>query len=203
MNRVKKTKYFFLYFIFSFLILVLGICLLPVWKDLNVFWKNWGNNAIYLIISILLFLYFFFYLLKRVNKSKGNNIYALRIVESTIICIFALLCFINQFTGFMSSFISISRALGFAIYVRSVCGLFANYFYREEEKKYYPINITYFVMNIILVTFSTWLITANVISNSIMLWIFSISLFVIAILCIVMGIVKMPKKVKKEKKENK
>ncbi len=202
MNKIKKSKYFFLYFIFSLFLLVLGICLLPVWDGLNVFWKNWRNDYIFLIISVLSLLYFFFYLLKQVNKSKGNNIYALRIIESTIICTFAVLCFINQFIDFSNSFVSISRALGFALYVRSICGLFANYFYREEEKKYNLINITYFVMNIIIATFSTWLITENVL-NLTVFWIFSILLFIIAIICIVTGIAKMPRKMKNEKKENK
>lgn len=202
MLKIKKTKLFFIYFIASLLILLLGVCLLPVWHDTNVFWKNWGNNFIYTIIAILLFIYFLFYLLKKTNRSKENNMYALNIVESTIICVFAALCLINQFTGFLSNFISISRSLGIVVYVRSVCGLFGNYFYREEDKKYNPINITYFIINIFLATLSTWLIATNVISNSIMLWIFAISLFVICIICVVIGCMKMPKKVKKEKKEN-
>ena len=70
--KPQKTKLFWLYFVASALLITLGIFLLPVWSNSNVFFKDWSNNSIDIILAILIVLYVVFYLLKKVKTGTKN-----------------------------------------------------------------------------------------------------------------------------------
>lgn len=199
--EIKKTKFFFLYFILSALLLTLSIFMAPVWNKTDVFWKDWGVKGVYLIISALLLIYLFCFLLKKILKNKDKKVYVAEIVEFTLISVFTLLCIINQFTGFIDSFITTSKALGIVMYIHGFIGIFVGYF-SSESKINNKNSVILFAINIILLTLSVYLFAKNILEDIIIIWGFAFVLLALTIFFIVIGIVAMPKRTKKKKGNN-
>lgn len=205
--KVKKTKAFFVYYIIAVLLLVIAVFIAPIWGNTKVVWKDWGNNFIYLIISILLIIYLFGYLLRKMLKKKNDSVFISRVVEFTLVCVFTIMCIINHFTNFMDSFLSVSKVLGLVLLVHGISGLVGNYLTNivltGKEKN---LDFIFFLLNIFLVSLGSILIAVNVIKNAAMLWIFAIIVLCTSIFCIVIGSLSIPKSKKiknKDKKESK
>lgn len=201
--KFKKTKLFFLYFIFAVIFLILSIFIAPLWNNTPswVFWKNWGRDGIYLIITLLLILYLVGYLLPKMSKNRDKNIYVPTVVEFTIISVFAVLCILNQFIHFMDSIITPSRTVGIVVYIHGLTNLIVLTFKHKESKNFDKV-IT-FVVDILLVTFAVWCFTANLINDIVMIWIFASLLLIISILLFTIGVLVKPIGNKKKKDDKK
>ena len=76
--KPEKTKLFWLYFVASALLITLGVFLLPVWSNTNVFFKDWSNNSIDIILAVLVILYVIFYLFKNFKSIHPTDTVASR-----------------------------------------------------------------------------------------------------------------------------
>ena len=61
----KKTKMFWMYFVVSVLLIILGVLFMPVWGGwAECPWKDWGTKFLDIGIAIVILIYLFGYLIK-------------------------------------------------------------------------------------------------------------------------------------------
>ena len=63
--RPKKTKLFWLFFVTGVLAILLGIMFMPIWQNAGdwVFWKDWGQNLVNILLFLLVLFYIYVYFL--------------------------------------------------------------------------------------------------------------------------------------------
>lgn len=196
MKVIKKTKLFFIYIIISVIFLVGGIFFMPIWENTDVFWKDWGNKSIYLLIAILLLLYFIFYIIKYIKKNKSNTLYTLQIIEATLIGVLIVLCSINYFTNFMTSFFKTSKVLGTVLLIHGVIGLLSFYFGSRPSNKTYSLIL--YILYMLLLCFGSYFLTSNAIQDKYMIWLFAIILYVLFGVFLTIGLLAIPNKKSKK-----
>ena len=117
--EIKKTNLFWLYFIGTAILVVLGILLLPVWSNTDVFFKTWSNAAIDIILAVLLILYVIFYLVKNLKNDVVNKtLRIVEIVEIVLLLLISILCVLEQFN--VTDFIGPCLAIGLTVYLRGI-----------------------------------------------------------------------------------
>lgn len=196
--KLKKTKFCVVYYLLCIICLLFGLVLLPVWNN-KVFWHDFGNKFIYMIIFFLLLLYLFGYLLNHTIKNKNKNVFVLNVVEFTLISVFTIMCLVNQFTGFMSNFITISKSVGLILYIHGFLNLFAKYLIHDHAGKEFAVKVVLFLLDIVLVSLGVYFLTNEVFKQNSFLWAVAIILFIVAISACVLGVLTTPKKSKKKK----
>ena len=70
--EVKPTKFFWAYWVLAACCLALGIFLLPVWDNANVFWNNWASEGLGILLFILITVYAI-YLIGGVKKDDEKE----------------------------------------------------------------------------------------------------------------------------------
>lgn len=185
----KKSKCFFVYFIIAVIALAAAVVLAPIWKNIDVFFKDWGDNSLKIIIAVLILLYVALYLSK---KFKGNNsvTMVLTIVEVTLLIVVALAGFISQFSSALN--LQAGQIIGLALWLRGTVESFKAYYYRGGEQKKYPIYMVAF--SVALITLGVVFFFGNFITNEFALWFVVLMLAVISIAAIVLGVIKKPVK---------
>lgn len=200
--KIKKTKLFFIYFIFAALFLIFSILMAPVWHNVDaswIFWKEWGAKGAYLVIAMFLLFYLFGYLFKRMIKNKNKSVYIPTIVEFTIISVFAAMCIINQLTTFMSELVTASIAIGLVLYIHGLIDLIVLYFRQSENKKIERVGL--FFIDILFITLGVWCVVADLIPLNVVIWLFSLILFVLFVTFVIFGFIAKPKRIKKDKEQ--
>ncbi len=195
--KIQKNNKFYVYFIISILFCLFGIVLLPVWTK-DVFWYDFGNKFIYLIISLLLLIYLICVLFKCIKKNKDKKELIADVVEFTLISVLTLLCFINQFTDFITNFLSLSRCVGLVLYVHGVIGLLKQVLFKNEIKEL-TYRLLSFLIHISFVSLGVLFFFKEIIKTNILLYCLALILFILTIMCIVIGIISKPKSQKKKK----
>ncbi len=207
----KKTKLFWLYFIAAVIFIAGFVFLAPFWGGVDVPWKDWGSNIIYVIMGIFLTLYLAFYLFRQICKRKLMVVYTMQIVEFVLLAIIDVFCFISPFVQLLPDFFTVCRLFGFALFLRGLVGCFHGYFYDaygEKGKTKYP--LWQFCVDIVLLSFGVFFMSTNVIEDIFILWVFVSILLLLGVLCVVVGILCKPSKepktqeqIEKEKEEEK
>lgn len=186
----KKTKMFWLYFIFGILFVLLGVMLMPVWNNVDwAFWKSYGMDIINIVICGCLFLYLFGFLIKKIMKNKGV-VQVLTIIEFVLLALIAVGCVLQQF-----KVINIGGAcaiLGLALWCRGVVEIFRAYYHQKGNNQKYP--IWWLVISIVLVSFGTYLYARPLFQDITVLWILVIFIFLISAILIIDGFIAKPKK---------
>ena len=186
----KKTPFFWLYFTAGGLGIILGIFLLPVWKNTSVFWRDWGNIAVNLIMLISIAAYIFFYLIPSFKKEHRESIRMLIVIECVLFAVIALGCVFEQF-----KVINLSGPcviLGMALWIRGVIYVVKGYLYRHSsgERHYSLIDITFAIA---LVTVGAVLVVRPFFTELHLTWVGSIAVIVTAVILIIFGITSIPK----------
>ena len=196
-NQLQKTKLFWVYFIASALLLVIGIFLLPVWNNTDVFFKDWSSRAMEIIIAGLILLYVGFYLIKNFNRylvRKSMSLKIIKIVEISLLVILSVLCILEQFG--VTAFMNPCFAVGLALYLRGiVMGVGAFLYLHGSSEKY---SIFHLVFTFVALTLGT-IMMIRPFSGNIFMWVVAVSLLVAAVIFIIVGILTKPKKEKKKK----
>ncbi len=199
-----KTKWFWLYIFAGLLLLILSIMLMPVWYKCPdwVFWKNWGDQCVNIIIALFLVMYLFFYLIKKIRRSGSGVIQTLCIIEFVLLAVIAAGCVLQQL-----QIIKINGGacaiLGIALWCRGVVEIFRAYYHRHGNNDAYP--VWWLVVAIFLVSFGVYIFVKPFFTNTHLLWFFVVLLILISIILLIDGFIAKPeaKKSKKEKKEKK
>lgn len=172
-----------------------------MWSNTNVFFKDWSNDSIDIILAVLVVLYVVFYLFKNFKKislKKSQGLKVVKIVEISLLFILSIFCILEQFK--VTNFIGPCFVVGFILYLRGlVIGVNA-YLYTHKKSEKYP------VMNLIFMFITLTLGTVLMIHpfyGETFMWIISLMILVVSVIMLIYGFMSIPRKEKitKEIKE--
>ncbi len=185
---IKTTKWFWGYWLIAAAIITLGVFLMPIWKDVNVFWRNWSNRGMSMVMVVLLGIYAG-YLISRIKKNDPLIKISIHIAEVVVLLVVALLCFLQQFE--VLDIMGPSLVIGMAVWLRGVVMVLNAYLFekRVEDK----ISV-WLIIGLICVTMGTVGMVYRFTTTPIFMWVVSVALVLLGICAIVLGIISIPKK---------
>lgn len=191
--RPKKTKLFWLFFVTGVLAILLGIMFMPIWQNAGdwVFWKDWGQNLVNIIIFACIVLYLCLFLVKKIRRRSNGVVKVLTIVEFVLMSLIALGCILQQF-----KVINIGGAcaiLGLALWCRGVVEIFRAYYHQHGNNDRYPLCA------IALVSVGVYLFAKPLFSDVTLIWIFAILLILAGIILFIDGFLAKPVSKKSKK----
>lgn len=200
MSKIKKSKNYVWFIVLGVILLLSAFILMPFWGSVweECPWKDWGIKFISIAMAILILMYLFGFLVRKIAKSSGT-IQVLTIIEFTLLALIALGLVFSQFK-ILSIPDEPSIIIGIALYIRGVIEIFRAYYYKQSSTYNYPVY--WLVVAIMFVTFGVIFILNVSISKLWVLWVLIISLIVLSIISIVYGVLKKPIKTKKENNKN-
>lgn len=199
MFNTKKSKWFWAYVVVGALLMVLGVMLAPFWRDVSndIFFANWGHSILQIVISLLIFAYVGFFLVKKIIKGEGNQaVKVLIIIEAAILTIIAICGVLAQF-GIIGSENSAGTILGLALWLRGTVEVFRAYYFKNGTDAKYP--VWWLVIAVVFISAGVAFIVGNFIQNVHVLWLVVCVIFVLGLTVFVLGFLKQPEKRKKQK----
>ena len=189
--NIKKTKNYWLYIVLGVIIFVFGLLLAPFWGSLwaECPWKDWGTELVMLFMAVVIVLYLFMFLVKKITYSRGV-IQVLTIIEFVLLALIALGLVFSQF-NILAIPKQPSVILGLALYCRGVIEIFRAYYYHHSMKTIYP--VWWLVVAILFVTFGVYLMVKPLVQLTLIVWLLAISVIVIGIFLITYGALANPK----------
>lgn len=185
---IKKTKWFWVFFVVAAVGLALGIFLLPVWKNANVFWRDWSTDALDLILFVVILLYVC-WLIKSVKEEASPVVKKLKIVEIVVLCLLAVCCLLQYFD--ILSFIGPCFVFGAIFWCRGCLYIVKAYLFTHKKKENYPLFLL--IVSILLVTVGAMLMVRPV-QNAGFIWIVAIAVLVVSLASLVYGFLSIPSK---------
>lgn len=199
--NAQKSKLFWLYIVVGFLFVVAGVMLAPFWVNVNeeLFFAKWGYSVLNFIIAMLIFLYIGFYLVKKIVQDNGNSVVkVLTIIEALLLLFIGISAVLTQFGIDIVYLNNAGQILGLALWLRGTVEVFRAYYFRSSDEVKYP--VWWLAVAIVFITLGVALFVKNFLSNEAILWLVVGVLALIGIISIIVGFVKKPATVKKEKK---
>lgn len=195
MINTKKTSLFWTYFIIGVLATAISVLLMPFWKTAtpNVFFAEWGHKFVKIIIAVIVLLYAFLFLLKRIARRGNGVVKALSVIEFAVLILISLGLLVSQFSKLaLDAYVIISIAL----WMRGVVEIFRAYYWNKVEAKYPVYKL---VFAIILVSVGAYFFSAGAkyINNLVILWMATIFGAVFGIIVFILGFMKKPAKIKR------
>ncbi len=194
----KKTKMFWAYIVIGIVLILAAVVFAPIWNKCGdwCFWKSYGMKIINLVIAAILIYYLFAFLLKKVMHGGGGVTKTLTIIEFILLSLVALGCILSQAKVFNVS--GACKIFGLALWCRGVVEVFRAYYHQRDSKSKFPLWYVFVV--VAMVTFGTYCFAKPFISDTVLLWIFVIFIFLYGICMIVYGGMTKPKSNKKSSK---
>ncbi len=186
-----KTKWFWLYIVLGSIILIASIMLMPFWKNVDIFFSDWGYAIVDIIVGVLLILYISLYLFKQVLKSGSSFVKVLSFLELIILSIIALGCIISQFN--LINVGDVSVILGLAFWFRGTIEIYRGFYLVKNSHKFTSLEV---IFNIILITVGVFFVTSSIVNDTIVLWVITILLLLLGFTIFVLGFFKKPNKSK-------
>lgn len=186
----RKSKFFWAYFVFGGLLLTLGVFLLPIWTEFNVFWKGWGEIIINLFVFFLINMYVFGYLLRKLNKEKNKNIIILIVTEMVILLLIAVGCILEMFDTVQIGGPCV--ILGAAFWLRGAVHILKGYFYRNNKKE--QSSFALLLLAIVFVTGGTVLVINPFFEARHLIWVMASTVIAIGCVCVLWGVLSIPHK---------
>lgn len=205
--RLEKTRAFWLYIVGGVISAILGAMLLPVWRKYEqLFFRSWGEHAIYIMISCLLFAYVIFYLIKRISRYSGTPAQLVAIVELVVMVIIAVICTVSAF--FYDFRIGDTcQIFAITLWTRGVSGVFTGYYsdsgLRKKEKtkgkneeggKVDDFTVWRLTFSVALITAGACFFIAKPFDDGDLQWVFSCAIILVGLLFVLYGIIVKPKK---------
>ena len=188
----KKTKMFWGYWILAVVFIVLGIFLMPVWGNTDVFWKNWWVPGVYLFIALLLGLYLFGYLIRKIKSGSNGTVKVLTIIEFILLGLIALACIFIAIPQIRASVPAVTteacRIIGVALYLRGVVEIFRAYY--NHDKSHYP--VWWLCIVILFVTLGVWMFLQPFFRNVQIAWGLSILVLILGVIFLIDGFLAKP-----------
>ena len=209
--RLEKTRAFWLYIVGGVIATVLGTMLLPLWRKFEqLFFHGWGEHAVYIMISGLLFAYILFYLVKRISRYLGTPAQIVAIVELVIMVVIAVICTVSSFV-YDFRIGDTCQIFAITLWTRGVSGVFTGYYSdcglrkregkrKNEEASGRVDDFTVWRLSfaIALLTAGTCFFIAKPFDDGDLQWVFSCAIILVGLFFIIYGIVLKPQR----KKEN-
>ena len=187
--NASKTKFFWIYIVVGAILMIASVMFMPFWKDIapDLFFANWGENFVKIVIAVVLMFYLFGYLIKKVASANIAVEKVLTVIEFVILFLIALGCIISQFVVF--SF-DISIILALAFWMRGTVEIVRAYYYNGTGDKY-PIYKV--IISILLVTLGGIIIASKFISTKMAIWVATGVAFIFSLIIFILGFYKNPK----------
>ena len=153
--NVKKTSLFWIYFVFGTIFLLLSVIIAPFWIEISskIPWSSWYNYALGIVVGLLIFLYVFLILLKRV-KQKGLKkvVRIIMCVEFGLMIVFAVCAIIK---GILQDnekfeFLNTCQILAIILWVRGVVEIISAYYHEFDNETRYP--LWYLFLNVLFIS---------------------------------------------------
>ena len=189
---LKKTKFFWAYYIGAVICLLAAVIFAPLWSKTSIFFKDWGAKVIDLLIAALIIFYLVSYLSKKVARGGNGVIKILTIVEFVLLSLIALGCILTQF-----KIINIGgpcEIVGLIMWIRGAIEVYRAYYFRGTSTKY-PAWLV--AVAIALVTFGTYLYVKPLFQAKHLQWVLAAVMLIIMIFFIYAAVVTKPEKKKK------
>jgi hypothetical protein len=184
---LKKTKAFWLYFVFAAIFVLAAVVLAPVWSGTDLFFKDWGRRVIDIFIAVLIILYLSMYLVKKVARGGNGVIKVLTIIEFVALSLIALGCIFSQFGVFKIG--EPCQIAGLIMWCRGTIEIFRAYYFRGSTVKY-PVWLV--AVAVALVTFGTYLYVKPLFTAAHLQWVLAAIMLAMGIFFIYAGIVTKP-----------
>ena len=228
---LEKTKAFWLYIAIGIIALALGVMLLPVWARFEqLFFSDWGEIAIKIMMSAALVAYIFLYLVKRIKRYAGTPAQVIAIVELVLMVVIAVVCAVSTFPDIIS-FGDPCRILGLVLWARGASDVFTGYYcdsYLVNERIKRERNIKSgkvivpadnvvpneepsggiddfslwrLSLAVLLISVGTYIFIDPPLKQIVFQWVFSCAIIFIGLFLAIYGCTLKPVKVKVEEKE--
>ena len=77
---IKKNKLFWLFIALGAIVLLFGVTLLPVWKDIDIFFASWSDAGVNIVLFSILVFYIVLLINRNLVKRKSKFIIGITIV---------------------------------------------------------------------------------------------------------------------------
>lgn len=205
--KAKTTKAFWLYFVLAGLFVVAAVLFAPFWLKLSadIPWASWSNYALGILVGLLILLYIFFILLRRMKQSGLAKVTKFAMgFEFGLMIVFAVLAILKGilYDNPKFKFLNTCEILAIILWVRGVVEIINAYYHDHNSNIKYP--VWFLFVNILLITVAPLLyvvaIKYDAKVDTIVSYVISGVLLLIGAYFIFYGILCMPERVKKEKK---
>lgn len=193
---VSQRKDYPLFLLLGAFSVLSAVLFAPFWQETEVFFSDWGAQALKLMIAAALLIYLFTFLVPKILHGGRGAVGALTIIEAFCVLLIALGCILTQF-----KVLNISGAcaiLGVCLFCRGTVEIFRAYYYRGGKTHAYP--VWWLAVAILMVAFGTYCFARPLFSDTAVLWALVLFLLLLGILLIVYGILCRPQKKAKKKK---
>ena len=189
---IKKNKLFWLFIVLGAIVLLFGVTLLPVWKDIDIFFASWSDAGVNIVLFAILVFYIVLLINRNLVKRKSKFIVGITIIELIVLLFVAVSCLLQQFNVF--SIFGPCFVFGLMIYFRGLVNVLEPYFSSiSTNNSKARLSV---LVSILLLTVGAIMMVIKV-PNNIFNWIIAITILLVAVLLILFGILSMPKKEKK------
>ena len=189
---IKKNKLFWLFIVLGAIVLLFGVTLLPVWKDIDIFFASWSDAGVNIVLFAILVFYIVLLINRNLVKRKSKFIVGITIIELIVLLFVAVSCLLQQFNVF--SIFGPCFVFGLMIYFRGLVNVLEPYFSSiSTNNSKSRLSV---LVSIVLLTVGAIMMVIKV-PNNIFNWIIAITILLVAVLLILFGILSMPKKEKK------
>lgn len=189
---IKKNKLFWLFIALGAIVLLFGVTLLPVWKDIDIFFASWSDAGVNIVLFSILVFYIVLLINRNLVKRKSKFIIGITIIELIVLLFVAVSCLLQQFNVF--SIFGPCFVFGLMIYFRGLVNVLEPYFSSiSTNNSKSRLSV---LVSILLLTIGAIMMVIKV-PNNIFNWIIAITILLAAVLLILFGILSMPKKEKK------
>lgn len=189
---IKKNKLFWLFIVLGAIVLLFGVTLLPVWKDIDIFFASWSDAGVNIVLFAILVFYIVLLINRNLVKRKSKFIVGITIIELIVLLFVAVSCLLQQFNVF--SIFGPCFVFGLMIYFRGLVNVLEPYFSSiSTNNSKARLSV---LVSIVLLTVGAIMMVIKV-PNNIFNWIIAITILLVAVLLVLFGILSMPKKEKK------
>jgi hypothetical protein len=180
----KSNKSFILCIFFALVSLAIGVAVLPVF--------GLGSNILSAVIALALGACMIAFVLPEIMSTRGI-VCVLNFFEFLLIAIVALLLVIHQLMPFLEN--ANCRLLAIALWIHGMISIFKTYNIRVATARMgVPFSL---LLNIIFITFATYLFVVPFIPDFIWAWACPIFFFIFAFLMIALSVLYAPGKAKR------
>ncbi len=186
--NTKKTPFFWAYFVIGALVFALSVLLMPFWLSVapDLFFAEWGHKFVKIIIAIVVLLYAFLFLLKRLLKRSNGVVKILGIIEFCVLILVSLGLILSQFAIFA---LDASRIIAIVLWMRGVVEIFRAFYANKSSEKYPTYKL---VIAIILLSVGAYFFSAGFVTNKHVLWSVTIFGAIFGIITFILGFYKKP-----------
>lgn len=197
----KKSRLFWGFYILGAILLTIGIALMPLWKDKNVFWAGLGDKFFSIVLFVFIFTYITGVLVKQIIKEKYMPVKILTIFEAGFFFAIAIGCimeFLNK-----ASLVDSCVIVGAALWSRGFVYIVKAYLYKHEKDDKYPLWML--IVSVGLVSIGSIMMVNKLFTDELIVWIVASLLVLASILCFIIGLIMKPAKdkAKLQKKKDK